>query len=277
MKPSRVVIALVVSWSIVGCGDYSAEPKGAGGTPSSTGGTGVIPPGGSAASGSPVAGGGGSGGGAAGGTAGTGGMVGTGGRETPPEAACESVTACGGNVPGVWFATSSCLPVTGLAQIGELGIGCSEVATSGKLEVTGNLTIGADGMFSDNTSTTGEVALELPAECLDVSGTVTTCDKISSPLGSAGFDSVECVDSTTTTGGCTCTGKIKQTGSMAWLLFDPAKTGTYEAMNNSLKLASSIKTVEYAYCVEGNFMKVTPTTKTIIGDVKGTVVLQKQP
>lgn len=178
---------------------------------------------------------------------------------------------------GVWFATSSCLPVTGMADLGDLGIGCKTAAATGKIAVTGNLTLGADGMLSDNTTTTGEVVMELEAACLEVSGTVTQCDRLASPLSAAGFADIACVDSTTTTGGCTCTGKLMQMGSLGWLAFDPPKMGTYKTASNVLTLTTSQKSLDYNYCVEGSFMKVTPSTKTMLGQVAGTVVFQKQP
>ncbi|MDF3070140.1 MAG: hypothetical protein K0R38_5741 [Polyangiaceae bacterium] len=270
----RVIVggALALVAPVISCGDYSADPPAAGGSTSaaagsvtggSAGSIGVIP-------------GGASGAGGTSGSAGSG-SPGAGGRETPPEASCESVTACGGEVAGVWFATSSCLPVTGMADLAELGIGCKVAPVSGKLAVTGNLTLGADGMLSDNTTTTGDVVMELVPECLDVSGTKTKCDRISSPLSAAGFSDITCVDSTMTTGGCTCTGKVMQMGSLGWMAFDPPKMGTYKTASNVLTLTTSVKALDYAYCVEGNFMKVTPSTKTVLGQVAGTVVFQKQP
>jgi hypothetical protein len=51
----------------------------------------------------------------------------------------------------------------------------------------------------------------------------------------------------------------------------------YTSADNTLKLASSVKELPYSYCVEGPFMKLTPTTVTTLGPLKGTVVFQKQP
>ncbi len=276
MSQRSIVAAISLSVCIsqlVGCGDYSADPKGAGGSTSSAAGTATTAGTGGSAGSTATTGGSSAGGALGGGGAGSG----AGGRETPPVAACENVTACGGDAAGVWFATSSCLPVTGIADLSGLGIGCPEAPSAGKLEVTGNLTLSADGKLSDNTSTSGSVVLELAPPCLDVSGTVTECDKIAAPMASLGFDKVECTDSTTTTGGCTCTGTVKQKGSMGWVLFLPPNEGTYMTANNALTLSTNVKTVDYAYCVEGNFMKVTPTTKTAVGVTSGTIVLQRQP
>ncbi len=193
------------------------------------------------------------------------------------------MTACAGDPVGVWFAQASCLPVSGIADLSELGIGCDEAPIMGKIDVTGNFTVGADGSVSDNTTSSGSMVLELEPACLDVSGTVTACSKIGIPLSSGGFDMVECVDSVTTPDGCTCTGTFTQSGGMGYVLaFNAATSGTYTAANNTLTVtgtstAAHLPTLDYAHCVDGNFMMVTPTTVTRLGETKGTVVLQKQP
>jgi hypothetical protein len=233
-----------------------------------------------------MAGSGGSGGsgvaGAAmGGTAGgmvTGGSAGSGSggaRPEPPKATCTDVTACGGDVAGVWFASSSCLPLSGTADISSFGLGCKMVMAVGKLEVTGNWTLGADGKISDNTTTTGEVAMEMPMECLDISGTKTTCDRLPRQLASLGLKDAVCVDSTVTTGGCTCNGKLNQMGSMGHIAFDPLKMGTYTTADNKLK-TMGVDNVEYDYCVQGDIMTVTPKVAPNLGMLNGTVVFQKQ-
>lgn len=258
--------AWALALPLVACGSYDADPPASGGAPAATGGSSVLPGGASGSAGAT----------ATGGASGSAGSGGTGGREPAPQASCENVMACGGDVTGVWFASSSCLPVSGIADLAGLGIGCPEAPAAGKLEVTGNVTFGADGKISDNTSTTGDIVIELAPPCLDVSGTVTKCDRIGAPLASAGFTDVNCVDSTKTTGGCTCTGSVEQMGGMAYVSFDAAKMGTYATAANTLTI-SGVKPIEYSYCVDGNFMMVTPTTKNITGPIAGTIVLQKQP
>ena len=132
-------------------------------------------------------------------------------------------------------------------------------------------------------ATSGAVDIELAPACLDVSGTVTACDKIGIPLASGGFDTVDCVDSLTTTGGCTCTGTFTQSGGMGYILaFNAATSGTYTSANNTLTVsgtsfAADLETLDYSYCVDGNFTLVTPTSPTILGATNGTIVLQKQP
>lgn len=176
---------------------------------------------------------------------------------------------------GVWFATGSCLPVTGMANLGEFGIGCTMAPAKGKLEVTGNWTLGADGKISDNTTTTGDMEIELSKECLDISGTVSTCDRVSAPLSSIGFE-LTCVNSTVTAGGCTCTGKVNQNGGMARVSYNAAATGTYKTEDNKVVVTGG-DNPEYAYCIQGNFMTVSVTSVNNIGKVDGTVVFQKQP
>lgn len=229
----------------------------------------------SAGSGTTTGGGGAGPGGAAG--MGTGGSsAGSGPRPEPPKPTCTDVTACGGEVAGVWFASGSCLPLSGMADISDFGLGCKELAAKGKLEVTGNWTLGADGKISDNTTTTGQVELEAQPPCLNISGTVTKCDRLPAQLGSLGLQDSMCVDSTATPGGCTCTGKINQMGSMAHVTFDALKTGTYMTADNKLK-TMGIDSVEYDYCVAGEIMTVTPKVPKSIGQLNGTVVFQKQP
>lgn len=260
------ISALAWGLPLAGCGDFSADPisqGGSGGTSQTAGSPG--------SSGSSVVGGSGGSGGAAG-SAATGG---TGSRPEPPEPTCTDVAACGGEVVGVWFASGSCLPLSGMADISAFGLGCKAVAAKGKLEVTGNWTLSADGKISDNTTTTGDVEMELEKECLNISGTVTQCDRVPAQLESVGLQEVVCVNSTVTTGGCTCNGKINQMGSMAHVTFDTLKMGTYTTAANKLT-TMGIDSVEYDYCVQDGIMIVTPKVPTNIGVLNGTVVFQKQ-
>lgn len=255
--------ALAWGLPLAGCGDFSADPAGqagSGGAPPATAGS----AGSSGSGGSNVAGGG------AGMASG-----GSGGRSEPPKAMCTDVTACGGEVAGVWFASSSCLPLSGTADVSAFGLGCKMAMAVGKLEVTGNWTLGADGKISDNTTTTGEVAMEMPMECLDISGTKTTCDRLPRQLASIGLKETVCVDSTVTTGGCTCNGKLNQMGSMGHIAFDTLKMGMYTAADNKLK-TMGLDNVEYDYCVQGDIMTVTPKVAPNFGQLNGTVVFQKQ-
>jgi hypothetical protein len=66
------------------------------------------------------------------------------------------------------------------------------------------------------------------------------------------------------------------------LAFNATTTGTQTSANNTLTVtgtsyAANLPTLDYAYCVDGNFSMVTPTSPTFLGTTKGTIVLQKQP
>jgi len=264
--------ALALCWPLSGCGDFTADPLpssgGSGGTASTAGSP--------STSGSPASGGGGAGSGGSasgGGGAASSAGSGSGGRPVAPEPSCTDVVACGGEVAGTWFATGSCLPISGMADLTSYGIGCLMAPVTGKVEVAGNWTF-ADGKLNDATTTKGEVTMEMDKQCLNISGTVSTCQKLALPLSSIGAE-MTCVDSTMTAGGCTCTGKIDQMGSAARISLNAAKTGKFMAASNKLSISGDTR--EYDYCVSGEFMTVTMKTKNDIGQVNGTVVFQKQP
>ncbi len=201
--------------------------------------------------------------------------------EIPP-ASCENVTACGGNVEGVWFAhdSATCLPVTGKANLQSFGIGCSEGDVTGELKVSGNWTLSADGMISDNTTTVGDMELKLGPECRDVSGTVVTCDGVTLPLASIGLDDLACVDDPDSSdgekNGCICTGKVSQSGGAGYITYDATTAGIYSIEGNAIT-TTEIRNVDYSYCVDGEFLHATPTTKPeALGTTSGTIIFQRQ-
>lgn len=254
---------------LVGCGDFSAdeeEPAVTGGAPSTGGG---------AATGGAT--GDGDGDAASGGTTGDG--DGTGGAVEPPPASCDNVVPCGGDVSGNWFAIDSCLSWGGEASVVALGIGCEQAPVTGTLEVSGNLNNDpAETLVADTTQTFGELQIGLGPECLDVSGTMIMCDGVSGPLKSLGFtDPTSCVNSTTIEGGCDCTATVNQASVPGFVTPQISDAALYTAEGNVFTLQGNV-TVEYDYCVEGDFMHVTP--KTSLGDqatVTGTIVFQRQP
>src|SRR5688572_12737593 len=100
-------------------------------------------------------------------TGGTGAGAGSSGSSgTAP--ACPDNALCGGDLVGVWTVTSSCLQVSGGAEVGNIGVACVYVPVAGYLEVSGTWTAHADGTYSDQTITTGEMQLDVPNECLSV-------------------------------------------------------------------------------------------------------------
>jgi hypothetical protein len=248
--------ALTCAVALVSCGEYDAPPDATGGVGPGSGGAAASSGGDTASGGAP---------------------------EPVPEPSCENVVACGGDAVGSWFAQDSCLPVSGIANVSNLGIGCSEAPIEGVITVNGNWNVAADGTFSDNATTTAELTMELAAECLDISGTVSRCDRLGLVMvGAADLDEMNCVDSTITTGGCTCVGTVNQQGATAYpMAFNSRTSGTYVAADNTITVTGtsadpSLEQLAYSYCMGGRFMHVTPTTQTIFGVTSGTIVFERQ-
>jgi len=171
-------------------------------------------------------------------------------------------------VVGTWTVTSSCLTVTGQVDMSVLGLGCSSASVTGSLQVTGTWTAKSDGTYSDNTTTWGTEQLRLPASCLLISGTTTTCDPISGVVASLGYASVKCTSATA--GGCTCSTTVQQTGGIGLVSGDPQASGNYTASGNVVTTDANTR---YSYCVSGNKMIMTPQSTP--PTTTGTVVLQK--
>jgi len=254
----RCALALpLCALSITGCGDYDPAPRTAGGTTSET--TSPAPLNGQAA------------------------MTGSSGSSSSPgstssspvpvEASCSSVTACGGDLAGTWVAAGSCLPVSGQANMAGFGLGCTAAPVTGTLEVSGAWTAKLDGTFTDTTTTSGDSEIQLPPDCLNVSGTVTTCDRLDGALQALGYASVTCADAAS--GGCTCTGTVQQTGGMGFVVLGAPAGGSYTTANNVITTAGR-NPRDYSYCVSGNRLTVTPQGVSNIGSLTGTIVFEKQ-
>jgi hypothetical protein len=264
------VCSLACSLSLAGCFDYDAD------TPDTS--IGAAMAGGSSGTGGTGATGGMGGSSAGAGAGGSGSSV----RPEPPDASCDNVTGCEGEVLGNWFAVDSCLSVGGMADLSALGIGCTEATASGTLEVTGNWTF-ADGaadndeILNDTTQTTGQILLGLGPACLNVSGTTVGCGDIGGPLASIGFESTTCVQSTTIQGGCDCTGVVNQQGTAGFVTFDAGAMGLWSTEESTLTVAG-FTTVDYGYCIEDDaFLHVSVASSNPNGVVTGTIVFQKQP
>lgn len=211
-------------------------------------------------------------------TNGTGGATATsGGTSTTGaiEASCENVTPCGGDVAGTWAVAGSCLPVTGEVDLTGFGLNCSSAPTEGTLEVSGTITFGADGKITDGTTTTAQATAEIPASCLTISGTTTTCDRMDDPLLARGYTTAECLDNAET-GGCSCTASAEQEGGMAFLSIDAWTSANYSTADNTLTATVFGDPWEYAYCVEGTTLTISTQTVSKIGVLTGTVALLKQ-
>jgi hypothetical protein len=248
----------VLAVAFLGCGDYDPPTRaGAGGSAGQTVATGQLEAAGQGGS-SPAAAG-----------------VGGGGalEVAPVDASCAAVDPCGGSVVGTWVVAGSCLPVSGNADISGFGLGCTAAPVTGALEVGGTWTANADGTFTDQTTTTGDSQIQLPAECLNVSGTITTCDRLGGALQALGYASVTCADATSG-GGCTCQATAEQAGGLAMLTVGAASSGTYTAADDVLT-TSADSNGTYAYCVTGNQMVMTPQAAGMTGALTGTIVFVK--
>ncbi len=207
---------------------------------------------------------GGGGGTVAGGHAGAGG-VGT-------EASCDNVQPCGGDVVGTWIVAGACVAVGGEIDLTGVGLGCSSGTVTGStLHVSGAWTASVDGTYTDELAWSGEEEFTLSAGCLQVSGTTTTCDRVGGVLTGVGYmeglyyDAVTCL-ADATPGGCNCTAIIDHPASAA--------TGTYTVAGNVI---TTSRGAEYAYCVEGNTLTLTPTkfAQDTSTTNTGTIVLSK--
>ncbi len=253
MKAQSPVLALAVALGIISaaCAQSGAsDHSGSGGSSSSGGSTGS---GGSSHSGGST----GSGGSSSGGSSGS----------------CSNVSACGGNVVGTWSVSSACLDLSSsnldISLAGLDPTSCKNVTMTGSLNVTGTWTANSDGTYTDGTTTTGSADLELPAGCLMLSGTTTTCDGISGPLSSLGFSSVNCTNATSG-GGCSCTGTVQQSGLPGVTSLNAMASGNYTSSGNTLTIDGS---TPYSYCVAGSQMTWTPQTTS--PTTKGTIIFQK--
>jgi hypothetical protein len=215
---------------------------------------------------SPLGGSGGAGGAISlGGTKASGGSTGG----TSSSTTCADAKACGGDVVGTWNVTSSCLTVTGEADISLFGLGCTRARVAGSLQVIGAWLAMANGTYSDKTTTTGSVQYSLAETCIMFSGTRVTCDNLSVIFGVMGDSAATCTDAAD--GGCTCVATIKQTGGMGTAASDPMTSGTYKTSGDVLTFDGENR---YPYCVSGSQLTMAPRSPAL--PTTGAIVLQKQ-
>jgi len=269
---ARGVLALGLVLLQAGCGDYDPEVRAASGSGGQTGLSGASGSGGQTATS-------GNGGTSTNGTSGNGGASGNGtggtsrGEVDPVQASCEPVTPCGGDLVGTWVVAGSCLPVSGMADVAGFGLGCTAASVTGLLEVSGTWTANADGTFMDQTVTSGDSQIAVPPECLNVSGTVTTCDRLGGAFQALGYAEVTCADAPSG-GGCSCIATAEQAGGLAMLTVGPPSSGTYAVANDVLTTSTGVDT-DYAYCVSGNTLVMTPQSPGKTGALTGTIALAK--
>jgi hypothetical protein len=210
-----------------------------------------------------VGGSGNGGGGTGGGGSGGGGAGGGGGSRVSSSSTagtavtCDAVPDCGGDPAGTWSVNSSCLRANGTADISYLGLSCLTAQIEGSLDVTGTLTLGADGKYTDKTVAKGSDRWVLDPACLILSGTKVNCDGISTVFSTSlslyGYEHFQCVAAAA--GGCTCEGKINQTGGMGLLSMDLFPTGKYRAGGYMLSLGDGL---DYSYCASYGELTVMP-------------------
>lgn len=195
------------------------------------------------------------------GSSSSGGSSASSGGSGPSNGACTNVTACGGNIVGTYTASSPCLKVDGKLDISKASLDpntCVNPTISGSLTVSGSFSAVAAGTFTDATTTTGNLTVQLPAGCLQLSGTTVNCKGINAPLaGGMGFESSDCQPAATG-GGCTCAVVVNHKGSMGFLTADVQENGNYKTEGNDLTLAVAIADTPYSYCASGGKISLTP-------------------
>ena len=264
MKVRSTVLAITAAFAMIsGACTTASDAPGSGGTSSS---------GGSSSTGGNSSSGGAQGTGGKTSSGGSPGSGGSGSGSGGSTSSCPNVTACGGDAVGAWTAMSTCLKISGPLDISLGGLDpttCVGPTIDASLDVTGTWTANANGTYDDKTTTKGTGQINLPAGCLHLSGTTTSCAKLSSPLSGIGFSSVQCSDAASG-GGCTCSVTIEQQGGAGWPSAGASNNGNYKTANNVL---TADQTVDYAYCVAGNKMTWTPQKWAAM--LSGTIVFQK--
>jgi len=180
---------------------------------------------------------------------------------------CEDVTACGGSVVGTWNVKSSCLTVKGDLNLRAFGASCDREPITGQLTVTGSLVINADRTFMDNTMTTGQVQFPLDKSCLVISSTPVNCEMAGGLIASMGYSEMTC--DTRSDGGCMCTGKVQQKGTLGLISPDPSTKGNWTVTGNQVDFDGIAK---YQFCTSGN--QTTWTPQSTGAPMTGTIVFQ---
>jgi hypothetical protein len=191
--------------------------------------------------------------------------------------ACAAAEApCGGDVTGTYTVKACSLELTGAVDLSGLGLGCASGTTiSGSLVVSGTWEADAEGTFWDNTTTQGVHEFKLPKACFDVAVTG-SCASVGTPLRAAlGYATAECVDDMER-GGCVCTATIHQEGGMAEVSPHPIQTGSYTTEGTTLTTSISGVTRTYQHCALEDALELTIPTPGKIGQVAGSLLLQKE-
>lgn len=184
-------------------------------------------------------------------------------------------TPCGGDLVGTWNVLSCPLELTGALDAFEANLGCRYAETiSGGLEVSGSWTADASGLFWDRTVTKGTHDFWLPASCMD-GFLATDCESISRLVLSLGYATAECADEPIE-GGCICAGTFDQRGGLGMISRSPFQMGRYYVTGSRLSLDIEAFGTLYDYCVTGDGLIVTLPVASKVGEVVGSIVLQRQ-
>lgn len=179
--------------------------------------------------------------------------------------------ACGGDLVGAWSVVSSNLVVSGTVNMKVVGLVCeTSTITAAQLQVSGTFTANADGSYTDNTIATGVTVMEMPVECLSLSGTTIQCIRVGRGMGGLGYESVQCVDNEET-GGCTCEATVNQTGGLGVVTPVVMSTGNYTTAGTALTIGDHA----YPCLVSGESLTVTPPSLNT-GTVEGGILFQRQ-
>ena len=120
----------------------------------------------------------------------------------------------------------------------------------------------------DNTVTVGDEQIQLPAACLNVSGTTTVCEQLGNLFAVVRGSAAACSDAVG--GGCTCSVTIKQSGGLGLVNADPYREGQYATSGNVVTLDSQ---ATYSYCVSGDTLTWMP--QTMGPTVTGAIILHR--
>jgi hypothetical protein len=243
--------------SNLGAGSTRSVDSGGGGSSGSTGSVGGLT----------ATAGVGTGSSSAGGSAST--SVGSGGSATM----CVTPEACGGPVEGRWQVRSSCLRVSGEADISLLGLGCGWMPLEGSLTVSGALSVTSDGAVDDRTMTVGAIEMTPPPECLEVAGALAECSRLAPIFALLGYQGPTCQ---TVEGACRCRATVSQLGSMGVISVFPATQGQAELTKGGFSVSSADgETAQYSSCTRASSLLVTPRGGGLNGDLTGAITLER--
>jgi hypothetical protein len=119
----------------------------------------------------------------------------------------------------------------------------------------------------DNTTTTGSMTFPLAPSCLVISSVQVECSNMGTVFTALGWATSACaIDAA---GQCWCKVTADQRGGMGVVSPWASNSGSYKTSSNVLTVDDE---VEYAYCVSGSTLSMTP--KSTILPVTGRIVLR---